>query len=197
MKIKPNERVAIVGKTGSGKSYFARALLSGARRLIVCDAKGTLDAKSGWNLTHKWKDGYKELAGGKNARVRVLAPRTVDEWEQYFDDIYKLRDVIVYIDEMYGVGPASGSPGLKALYTRGRELGIGVWACSQRPKHVPLYMFSEAEWVIQFQLRLATDIERMVDIMGPIAEYKLVDHNFIVFNDRIDNPKIYGKLTVR
>lgn len=192
-RIKPYERVAIAGKTGSGKTYFARAVLSVCTRLVVCDAKGKLGgAEAGWGLT-EWPKGLDELKKGKLGRIRIPPMLEDDEWEEKFGELYKLRNVTIYIDELYGVGPPEGSRGLRALYTRGRELGIGVWSCTQRPVKIPLYAFSEAEWIIQFQLRLKQDIERMEDMIGDMAALPLKDHNFLLYNDSFEMARFYDR----
>ena len=41
--INSSERVLLPGKTGSGKTYLARAFLARAERLIVIDSKFNLD----------------------------------------------------------------------------------------------------------------------------------------------------------
>ena len=42
IRFRPTDRVAFVGRTTTGKTYAARLLLLGAKRLVVVDPKGRL-----------------------------------------------------------------------------------------------------------------------------------------------------------
>lgn len=204
INIKSNERIALVGMTGSGKTYFARAWLKNAPRLIVVDPKGT-QYNHLWNTIPYSEKAIEELQRIDDkgnyigeARVRITAPISRKEWEYYFAVIYGLRNVTVYVDELYGVTPPVAGEWLQALYTRGRELGIGVWAAMQRPVFVPKFVFSEAEWKIMFRLELDDDKEFMAkNVFGPIAREELYNHQFLVKRAGDKNTKKYESLVVR
>lgn len=197
VSIKPSDRVTFVGKTGSGKTYAARILTKNLRRLVVFDPKGTLRGK--WDLKEWTKRTAKDLRDGKDVRVRIPAP--IDgNWEQYFQACYEAQDVTVYIDEVYGVLDKGNraSPYFTALYTRGRELNIGVWACTQRPAWMPLFVLSEAEWIFLFRLQLDADRKRMSEIMGDsVRHVTLTGHEFYLYNQSWDSPVKYPRITSR
>lgn len=199
--IRTNERVLLVGKTGSGKSYMARALVAGIQRLIVLDPKGTLGAEfaADWNLEDWSNRGAQLLAKGKPVRLRVPPPGPdadpVEYWRPYLLAAYEARNVTVYIDEMYGVVPAGRQmpPELQALYTRGRELGIGVYAATQRPSWIPLFAISESEWLFTFRLMLEDDKKRMAGIMGPLVLNGWADqYGYYLFSAQWNAP-IYSR----
>lgn len=171
LDVDPSQRVAFVGKTGSGKTTLASGLVEQLDRVIVIDPKGSLYGK--WGL-EEWDDRatFKRLDKGEPVRVRVGVPVTDDvgaALEPYFYAAYAVGDVTVYIDELYGVIEQGRRPGqyFRALYTRGREFGIGVWAAVQRPTWVPLFTLSEAEWTFTFRLQMDEDRKRMASIVGP------------------------------
>ncbi len=182
--IKPSERVFLAGKTGSGKTYIAKHLLRSFRRLVVFDPKGTL---SDWNLEPWNRSAMRKLKRGEDIRARVTfgIVKEIDEaWEAVFIDLYENAggDFCVYIDETYGVVNfgTRPPPGLTALYTRGREFGIGMWASTQRPLGVPLIEKSEAEHFFSFRLILRGDRQHMAEFMGEeLAERVIPDtHGF-------------------
>lgn len=172
--IKTNERLTLIGKTGSGKTYLARLLTLGIPRLVVFDPKGTFgDPKvmAAWRLEN-WSDtGARKLAEGKAVRLRVppadFGGDIFGHWIPYMEAIYRAGDCTLYIDEIYGVNKPGSmpSPELAALYTRGRELGIGVFGASQRPTLIPLFLLSEVEWLFCFRLLLEADQQRMMQLM--------------------------------
>lgn len=186
--IKPSERVFLAGKTGSGKTYLTKHLTASFRRLIVIDPKGTLHD---WNL-EKWdRNAMRKLKRGDDIRARVTFDivKEIDEaWEAVFVELYEKGggDFVVYIDETYGVTNfgTRPSPGLTALYTRGREFGIGMWASTQRPLGVPLIEKSEAEHFFIFRLILRGDRQHVGEFIGEeVAERVIPDeHGFYYKN---------------
>lgn len=199
--IRTNERVTIVGKTGSGKTYLARLLTLGIGRLVVFDPKGTMGDPAvlkAWNLENWSADGARKLRAGKPVRLRVAPAQIGDDiyahWIPYMLAIYEAGDCTLYIDEIYGVTRPNPSPELAALYTRGRELGIGVFAATQRPTMFPLILLSEAEWTFTFRLRLPMDIERMAMLMqmDPATLSFPAKYGYWLFNAEWDAP-IYSR----
>lgn len=194
--IQASDRVAFVGRTGSGKTYLARGLLRGVRRLVVFDPKGTL--RTGWNLKDWNFFQAQKLRMGRPCRIRVPAPLD-GNWEPFFEACYNAGNVTVYIDEAYGVLSAPGArPGryLNALYTRGRELNIGTWAATQRPAWIPLVMLSEADWLFVFRLQLVEDRKRLSQIIGPDAHTELREHNVLAYNQHWNDPQFYTRAVV-
>lgn len=202
--VQPTDRVAIFGQTGSGKTYFARYLLRSARRLVVVDPKGMLRGK--WGLQEWGARTRKELVRGRPVRVRIPSPIPNGnedpsvQWNTIFRFLYECGNLILYVDEMYGVVPiGKRAPNyLNAIYTRGRELGMGVVAVSQRPAWIPREMISESSWFFCFRLMLEDDRKSVAQIMGPIAENYIRDtYGFLTFNAEWQEPIYTPQLEVR
>jgi len=196
-KIRSDNRVFFSGKTGSGKTFMAHYLLRQLGRVIVIDPKIS-PAITAWKFMDQ-KEGFDLLAKGEKARVRVFEPPVIDKdgfpnWDSIFQFAWNLGDVTVYIDEMYSVSKAGQMTyPLRRIYTQGREHGIGIWASTQRPRHVPFEIFTEAEWGVCFMLRSAEDRKRIADGTGyeeindPIRDA----HGFWVFYETWLNPLYY------
>lgn len=174
--IKADQRVTLIGQTGSGKTFAARYLLRGKRRLVVIDPKDELDNDE-WNLVDASSNAWRKLALGQDVRIRVATDveNVIDyEWEAVYKRCYLASSpkhpVTTYTDEVYGVlgrkSAANPGPWLTAVYTRGRSRYLSAWAATQRPRRIPLYMISEADWLALFYLRAPIDRIYMADLLG-------------------------------
>lgn len=200
INLKTNERVFITGKTGSGKTYLAHYLTRACPRLVVLDGKGTL---APWNLEPWDPETRDKLRQGEPIKIRAVLPWKADPalfWPSVLYEIYQAGNVTVYTDEMYIISPP-GKPipdMLWALYTRGRELGIGMWGSSQRPAWIPLFCMSESEHYFMFRLQLDDDKKRMSEFMGkgifpPIRD----EHGFYYSRAEWDEPGYFKQLEVK
>lgn len=173
MPIHSSDRVLVVGKTGSGKTYMSRILLADIDHLTIIDTKNSLRS---WASDPTAIRRVQEVIGIRPSanRTRHVPPALTDSRKllKWYDDIlvsaYYEGDQIIYIDELFAVVPPKtpAPAGLTALYTRGREMGTGVWACTQRPTWIPLFALSESDHFFCFRLQLDEDRRRMSAFMG-------------------------------
>ena len=185
MRLSSNERTLLVGATGTGKTYLAQRLVASAPRLVVIDPKSTLRGQ--WGLS-EYERVRRKVTRGEPVRAR-FAPEPGGEagYERVLEDVYHAGNTLVYIDEVYGVVPPGrpAGPYFTALYTRGREMGIGVIAATQRPAWVPLFIASEAQNFIMFALLFARDKKRMAEFMGDAVLADIPDpHGFFFYQTR-------------
>jgi hypothetical protein len=162
-QIGANDRVAIIGKTGSGKTYFAEVLCRPIARLVVIDSKGDIDATK-WDLEtvpDNWSDSthlIRRFLRGENMRLRFRAPLNGD-YRPILRLIWRAKHCTLYIDEVLAVVPERRPPPMEfdALYTRGRAMDIGVYASAQRPKAIPVNVIAQAEWLFVFRVSRPED----------------------------------------
>ncbi len=195
-----NERVFICGKTGTGKTTLARYLLRQMSRLVVIDSKGSL---SDWDLD-PWDDRQTriDLERGDPARLRVLPPLH-DDPDPFYAEVFatslQARNLVVYVDELYAVVPpgARPAPEMAALWTRGREYGIGAWAATQRPVWVPLFALSEAEHIFMFRLNVFDDRKRLAAFTSEDVLTRVADpHGFFYQQSDWDEPVYVPQLKI-
>lgn len=198
IRIRSDERVFLCGKTGSGKTFAARHICAPLRRLVVLDPKARID-EAEWSVAPWDREARMLLRNGEPIRALVRAPigpGADDEWERAYREVLNAGNVTIYIDEVYGViETGKPSPYLTALWTRGRELGIGAVAASQRPSWIPRVLMSEAEHYFAFRLSLMDDRRTLAEIMGPeVLDPILDEHGFYYSRTEWDAPLYFQSL---
>lgn len=168
------DRAAFVGQTGSGKTTLARFVLMTRPYVVVFDPKGQMDVQKDWP-SYRLHTHLAELVQATEARLiyrPVYDELSNDEtMDEFFEWVYLRKNTTLYVDEIYAVAHGDVYPWyLGACLTRGRERGIQVFIASQRPSRVPQVMFSEAEHVYCFNLKMPQDRERIADITGIAKE---------------------------
>lgn len=190
--IAPNQRVVAVGKTGSGKSFLVRHYLAGYRNVICLDTKGDVKWPEAGEVPvfTRLKDLTANLTTGKAIYRPVMGEMNQGFYDAFCRWIFDRGNTIAWIDEVYDVCEAQEIPFyLKALLTRGRSRGIGVWCCTQRPKMVPNFFFSEAEHSFIFRLGLEDDRAKVAGWAGQeVMRVPPGRHGFWYYNTEMENP---------
>lgn len=161
------EHVTILGPTGTGKTYLAYQLLKATatpklpgvvlvmkpRDKTVADWTKT----TGFRRVRSWPPTLSIWNPREKPPGWVLWPKhTFDpdrddailyaEFRRAILDSYKRGNRIVFADEMYGLSHELGlDRECVTIWTRGRSMGTGIWCASQKPTHIPLHAYNQAE----------------------------------------------------
>lgn len=160
------EHVTILGPTGSGKTTLAYQLLAEVATpelpgivLVMKPRDKTADKwtkKLKFRKVRNWPPTV-SVWQPKNPPGWTLWPRfTFDpdkdddtlyrEFRKVILDSYRKGNRIVFGDEVYGLSKELGlDRELITLWSRGRSMGAALWAASQKPTHIPLWAYSQAE----------------------------------------------------
>ena len=197
-----SEHVFIPGMTGSGKTALAREYTAGITKpVFVLDTKGTFEW--GANVPDRVVvSRLSEIAAAARDYDKVTYRPAYDEldfewYDAFFRFCYDLRNCTVLVDEAMQVCPSPSKipPYYKGILTRGRELNVNVFSCTQRPATIPILLFSEATHWFIFALNNLADRKRISDFTGydrfmqPVPKY-----HFLYYNTSKPEAPILGTL---
>lgn len=169
MKAPSNEdRIAVIGRSGSGKTQFSVWLLGALRLDAWSDMPITLFDPKRSKLIRKLIDAKVaqrisiDKRPPKTTGLYVVQPQPVADDQavlDYLQRVYEQEKHATYFDEILDLG--NRNRGFRRLLTQGRELKIPMLYCTQRPYNCDAYSLSEAEYIAAFALRNPDDIDRV------------------------------------
>jgi len=165
-RYRKGQHLTIMGPTDCGKTTLLYQLLAKAARpdlpALVLVMKPRDDTVRAWarsmqaRRVRSWppppRPPWTQGPSAYTVWPRHTFDVDYDDWvlETVFrhalQDSYRRGSRIVVADEVAGLATDLGlGRDLGALWTRGRSMGTGLWAASQRPAFVPLHAYSQAE----------------------------------------------------
>lgn len=156
---RPDERVAIFGKTGSGKTQMAVWLLSQAnfheQPWVILDYK----RDSLINSIDRIKQiGLDSVPKDPGLYLIHLDPEDGDAVNNWLRRVSDQENVGLYFDEVYEIPDSSD---FRRILTQGRSKRIPAICLSQRPAFIPLFIISECEHLIAFRLQRRKDRQKL------------------------------------
>ena len=154
------QRVAVIGKTGSGKSVFGMWLLSRAafdeQPFVIVDYKHDELIEQ---IPYAEVIGYDDLP--KKPGIYILRPHPSEEeqTEGFLRKVWERGRVGLFFDETAELPKHYGKGALHACLTQGRSKRIPVIACTQRPTGVAPAIFTEADYFACFYLQKPEDVQ--------------------------------------
>lgn len=207
LNLVPGEHTFIVGKTGSGKSVFARYILRQWMRagwpILIVDPKHGYqtfaESPETATLERPWKI---EDPGGlrMGAPVCIYQPTMPARHDPMLDMILfavlELGYWIVEFEDTAGMMNAQTAPeGYMALITQGRAKHDTVLTLAQRPIGVPDVAMSQASHIIVFRQLGQGNVKRMVEFtQDPSMAYPLRKFEFRYWNEEMDKSRKFAPL---
>lgn len=199
-EIRSNDRVFLVGKTGTGKSTAAcRLVWEQLSDVVFYDMSGEEAAGLDAPILRTLEDVERALYSDEPDHLTrfVYQPEvpTYPGFERLCELVYNHGNLHLIADELLLVYRQNNSVRpttdhhLKIL-TNGRKKGVGMTGATQRPVNVPLESISESEHILCFRLKLPADRDRMTKIMGPAVDDSLnLDRYWYYYDhDLLDDP---------
>jgi energy-coupling factor transporter ATP-binding protein EcfA2 len=187
-RIARGDRVVVLGRTGSGKSVFLRAMLARYSRAVLSDPKGRA-VIDGWPIVY----GLRAFRSAWPAAPRVVArPGPAEDRVAWFDGlcrwVYANGETALGVDEIIGLASSTRpSIGFDMVLTQGRELGITTYTCTQRPKRIPSTILSETDHVVVFTLQRLDDREAVAEVIGDYGNPVFGTFRFVYWSGRLTN----------
>lgn len=192
------DRGFIAGRSGAGKSFLARRLLSvygiGENwpsrfrgNLVIIDPNDNFDFPVQGTF-----ETVEEVKIEPKIRAVRYVPKpseySADQWNALWRKLFYYKNpLIVYSDEtvamdsLFGVKRFEEGNFFRAYLTRGRAKAKAAILGSQRPVNIPRDIIGQAEWFYVFDLPLEDDRKTMAGVIGNLG---LVGDQFVRTDDR-------------
>ncbi len=194
-------RYALIGKTGSGKTYFAVALLwhlmqgaSPGWKAVIVDSKGDTEDRARFARWGFMPTRLRDLGRTSERLVTVPLRQGSSEKESVYQGAqalfrwaYARCRVILLVDEYTQVvrSRTDPGPGLREVFARGRGRGVGLIGCTQEPVYVPRMLLSQASHEFLFRLTFGNDIRA---VRGMCPDYAPPSNLYGFYYRWVDGP---------
>jgi DNA helicase HerA-like ATPase len=144
------QRVAIMGRTGSGKTQFGAWVLSRSpfdrQPYVMIDYK----RDELLNACDRVREiGYNEIPKHPGLYILHPMPDHDDKVEAWLLNVWKRGKIGLYFDEAYMLPDKTA---LRAILTQGRSKNIPAICLTQRPSWISRFVFTEADYYAIFHL---------------------------------------------
>lgn len=172
--------VLILGKTGSGKTTFARHLVRPLPRVFIADADFREFGALSFN-TFSDVSAYLEKKSPPGNFFRVSYTPYTSEYPLIFDLSRLIAPVHLVLEEADRFEDPRYCLEYEEVIARGRHSGVSIVALSRYPYALPPMLRREATRIIAFHHHEPSDLNWFSDVMGTDTEMlsELKEHEFL------------------
>lgn len=178
----PSDRTTICGTTGSGKTQFAVWVLSTQditeRPWVIIDYKNDELINS---IQKAQVIDYERLPSRPGIYILKVLPGEDEEITNWFRRVWETEGIGIYVDEGFMVGQYN--KWFNACLTQGRSKNIPMIVLTQRPVRCSPFCFSEATFIVIFDLIKRKDRQTVVDdVAGLDIDYRLPQYHCFYYD---------------
>lgn len=181
LRVKNGARGAIIGQTGTGKSFLARRLLPKNGPLAIIDPKRQFECDL------PVFESVKAIHFRRPKRF-IYRPKPeefldLSRLSEVYKYCYEKGGFFVYTDDAVGVIDRNKYPQYLAIcYQMGRQKGLTMLSSFQRPARVPLFLVSESSQFYCFRLTLGNDVKTVQEYCYGYTPDLADMHTFSYYN---------------
>jgi len=195
---KQGEHVTVIGPTGSGKTLVCEQLVRVRSHVVVTGVKhadSSLEGlmKAEWVRVNKWKDRHRSsrrvVLWPKESNIQRVQGVHRKVFSDLLADVYKRGSWCIWTDELRYMTDIIGlKKEYVLMYIAARSNRISLVSAAQRPSHVPLEAYSQAQHLILFRTGDERDLARAGGLNGADAKQvaatvsQLPKHHFLYIN---------------
>lgn len=192
MKIKSNQRVTVIGKTGSGKSYWTKKVIPQFKRVLLYDPKHE-HKKDFPNAKVTSRLGKVQRWIKEDKFFIIYQPFDIspEQFNELCKSVFKRGNMVLILDEVENLGDFVSWH--EKIIRMGRTRGVGIWHLIQRPCYIPSnYILSESEHFIMFKISLKSDRKKIEGFVGDQAEElrTIKEYHYFYYDVLEDDPRL-------
>lgn len=179
-QFRQGQHVTIIGPTGSGKTLLAQELIKPRSHVVATGVKHKDESmsqltKQRWLRLNKWQDKPRNatrlLLWPKESDITKVQAVHKETFSYLLQDVYKKGSWCIWTDELRYMTDMIGlKKAYQLMYVAGRSNNISLVSAAQRPSHVPLEAYSQAQHLILFRTGDERDLQRAGGLNGNNAK---------------------------
>jgi len=164
-----DEKIVIVGASGSGKTYLANQIMKGLNGITVWVFDPNYQFHSSRAMVFNDLSEMLKVYDSAKRGHYILQPHDSSEhtFRRFFAEAFKRGNIVIIADEIHNwLSKQKVLKEFNQVILSGRPRGISVISISSRPASCPNHILSNVKHVFAFKLNLESDVKFLEGYLG-------------------------------